>query len=212
MSEDTKSIFDPANFVPPEVPSAGDVIFRSAAGGWDDACLHYGPDVWLPYTLGYKEAADRLVAQIETEHRHHDLLVYPIVYLYRHYLELAIKGLIQQAQKLLGDTVEVPARHTLVELWTMCSALLERVSPGDSIEEQRQIGRLLREFSSVDPMSTGFRYPVDTRGNPSLAGLQQVNIPNVRDVVGKIALILDGAQAQMGYYADCLSDHIAGGN
>jgi len=197
--------------MPAEPPSAEDVLFPSTAGGWDNACLHYGPDVWLPYSLGYKEAADRLVAQIEAEHRDHDLMVFPIVYLYRHYLELAVKGLIQQAQKLLGDTVKVPAKHTLVELWTTCSALLERVSPGDSIEERRQIGRLLLEFASVDPTSTGFRYPMDTRGNPSLTGLRQVNIPNVRDVVRKIALILDGAQAQMAHYADCLSDYLAAG-
>jgi hypothetical protein len=152
-----------------------------------------------------------LVAQLETAHRHHDLLVYPIVYLYRHYLELAIKGLIRQAQNLLGDPVEVPARHTLVELWAMCSALLERVAPGDSLEEQRQIGRLLREFAAVDPTSTAFRYPVDNRGNRSLPGIRQINIPNVRDVIGKIAVILDGAQAQMDNYADCMSDHISGG-
>jgi hypothetical protein len=207
MSETTKSIFDPANCAPPELPSAEDVLFQSAVGGWDNASLHYGPDVWLPYILGYKEAADRLVAQVETEHRHHDLLVFPIVYLYRHYLELAIKGLIRQAHDLLGDAVEVPATHTVVELWTTCSALLERVSPGDSLEEQRQIGRLLREFAAVDPTLTAFRYPVDKKGNLSLQGIEQINIPNVRDVIGKIALILEGAEAQMDHYADCMSDN-----
>ena len=54
-------------------------------------------------------------AQLKAERRHQDLLVYPIVYHYRHYLEVAIKGLIRQAQLLLGEPVDVPARYTLVE-------------------------------------------------------------------------------------------------
>lgn len=122
------------------------------------------------------------------------------------------KRRLTQAQDLLGDVVEVPATHTVVELWTTCSVLLERVSPGDSLEEQRQIGRLLREFAAVDPTSTAFRYPVDKKGNLSLQGIEQINIPNVRDVIGKIALILEGAAAQMDHYADCMSDnYIYGG-
>jgi hypothetical protein len=199
------SAFDPEKFALPELPSAGDVIFRSAENGWDNACLHIGVDEWLAYALGYKEAADRLVEQFEAKRRHQDLLVYPIVYLYRHYLEVAIKGLIRQAQNLLGDRVEIPAKHTIADLWTTCSALLERVSPGDSLEEQRQIGRLLREFATVDPASTAFRYPVDTKGNQSLPGIRHIDLPHVRDVIAKIAVILDGAAAQMDHYADCIS-------
>ena len=199
------STFDPENFPLPEVPSAGDVIFQSAANGWDNACLHIGVDGWLTYALGYKEAADRLVEQLEAQRRHQDLLVYPIVYLYRHYLEVAIKGLVRQAQTLLGNSVEIPAKHTIADLWTTCSALLERVSPGDSVEEQRQIGRLLREFATVDPTSTAFRYPVDLKGNQSLSGIRHIDLPNVRDVIGKIAVILNGAAAQMDHYSDCIS-------
>jgi hypothetical protein len=66
---------------------------------------------------------------------------------------------------------------------------------------------LLREFAAVDPTLTAFRYPVDKKGNLSLQGIEQINIPNVRDVIGKIALILEGAEAQMDHYADCMSDN-----
>jgi len=201
------SIFDPEqslNLAAP--PSADDAIFQSAENGWDNACLHYAPNGWLTYALGYKEAADRLVAELERERRRQDVLVYPIVYLYRHYLELAIKGLIRQAQKLLEDPIRVPAKHTIVQLWSTCSVLLGRVSPNDSLEEQDQIGRLLREFEAIDPTCTAFRYPVDTKGNQSLPGVRHIDVPNVRDVIGKIAVILDGASTQIDHYCDCMPD------
>lgn len=189
----------------PALPTADDVLF-SPDGGWNNACVNFAPNAWLAYALGYKEAADRLVAQLEDERRKQDLLAYPIVFLYRHYLELAIKDLIRQAQKLLGDRAEFAQTHSIDELWRKCSPLLERVSTGDSIQEQKQIGRLLREFVAVDPFSTAFRYPVDREGNQSLPGIRNIDLPNVRDVIAKISVILDGASAQIDHYMDCMPD------
>jgi hypothetical protein len=200
------SAFDPENIALPELPTARDALFQSAADGWENACLSCGSNKWITYELGYKEAADLLVAQIECGHRYQDLLVYPIVNLYRHYLELAIKGLIRQAQSLLGDPVEVPAHHRISDLWTTCSALLDRICPGDSVEQLRQVGRLLREFSTVDPTSEAFRYPMDKKGNPTLPSLQYVDLSNVRNVIAKVAVMLNGASAQMDYCSDCNSE------
>ncbi|HKS73011.1 MAG TPA: hypothetical protein VJQ82_07420 [Terriglobales bacterium] len=147
--------------------------------------MHFGTDGWLTYALGYKEGGDRLVAQIVDEQRHQDLLVYPIVFLYRQYLELAIKGLIRQSQRLLDEPVQIPQNHQIDQLWDQCSKLLQQVSPGDSVEEQKHIGRLIREFRTVDPWATAFRYPVDKKGTPSLLGLRHINLRNVRDTIAK---------------------------
>jgi hypothetical protein len=201
------SVFDPEEFLKARpLPTANDVLFQSGEDWWNNACLHFAPDGWLTYALGYKEAADRLVAQLLEERRRQDLLVYPVVFLYRQYLELAIKGLIRQGQALLDIPAKLPASHRIDQLWVDCSKLLTRISPGDSLEEQRQIGRLLREFSEVDPTSTAFRYPVDTAGNRSASGIRHINLRNVRDVIGKISVILDGACAQLDHYQSCVPD------
>jgi hypothetical protein len=42
-------------------------------------------------------------------------------------------------------------------------------------------------------LSTAFRYPVDKDGNPSLPGIKYINLRNVREVMAKIAMLLDGA-------------------
>lgn len=48
-----------------------------------------------------------------------------------------------------------------------------------------------------DPTRTN---PEDKEGNPSLPGIKHINVRNVRDVIGKISLILDGAAAQVDEY------------
>lgn len=82
----------------PELPSAQDKIFSTSEDWWNKACLALGHDRWSIYAIGYKDAADLLVDNIEGNGRQHDFLVYPIVFLYRQYLELAIKDVISHAQ------------------------------------------------------------------------------------------------------------------
>jgi hypothetical protein len=67
--------------------------------------------------------------------------------------------------------------------------------------ELAQIGRLLDEFSKIDPDSMAFRYPQDKKGNPSLAPtLRHINIRNIAEVVGKISVILTGASVMFDEY------------
>lgn len=128
------------------------------------------------------------------------MLVYPIGFLYRQYLELVIKDIIREARLLQGIDKPVPASHKLNELWMICHPLLNEISPGDSTEELKQVARLIGEFSTVDPLSTAFRYPTDNKGNPSLPGISKINLQVVGEVVDKISNILSGAATQVSRY------------
>jgi hypothetical protein len=94
----------------------------------------------------------------------------------------------------------------------MCQALLHEISPGDSVEEQTHIGRLIDEFCQHDPSSFSFRYPVTkpdktTKVRTStLTALRVINLRNVQDVIGKIAIFLGGADAQIDHYIDLKAD------
>jgi hypothetical protein len=184
----------------PELPDSKDTLFASAEDWWNNACLNYFLSDWTVYAIGYKDAADILVNHVDDHGRRQDILVYPIVFLYRQYLELALKDLIRQARRLLDDPEPYPNNHRIDQLWALCDSLLEQVSPGDSVEYRKEIGRLIREFAQVDPLSMAFRYPEDKDGNPSLPGIRHINVRNVRDVIGKITVILDGADAQIDEY------------
>ena len=185
---------------PPALPSSSDGFFTSQEDWWNNACLNWCHNGWSLYASGYKEAADILVQRVEAHNAGQDTLVYPALFLYRQYLELQIKDLIRQARRLLDKPGNFPKHHRIDNLWKVCHELLSEVSPNDSVTELNEIARLIGEFSAVDPSSEGFRYPQDTNGNPSLPGVQHINLRNVREVIGKISVTLTGADAQIGEY------------
>jgi len=190
----------------PALPSAEDKLFLTAEDWWDNACLSFLPDGWNLYATGYKEAADILVSQVEQKEGYQDMLVYPIVFLYRQYLELSIKDLIRQVRKLQDIHEPIPKIHHIDKLWRICSDLLRQIAPGDSEDELKHIERLMGEFCTVDPTSMAFRYPEDLEGNPSLPGIRHINVRNVKEIIAKIAVILDGADALIDNYLSIKAD------
>jgi hypothetical protein len=178
----------------PEPPSSEDKLFTTA-DDWTNACLNFFHKGWTLYARGYKNAADILVEHIERRQHGHpqDLLVYPIIFLYRQYLELSLKDLINQARQYLDDPTPFPLTHRLDELWQIFDKLLEQISPDYRAQYRKDTGRLIEEFAQVDPSSMSFRYPEDKDGNPTLPGLDYINIQNLREVIGKIYVILTDA-------------------
>ena len=147
---------------------------------------------WYHHVTGYKYAADVLIAHVEQTGRVAHKLGPPIVFLYRHHLELALKQLARECFKMLGRNEVAPWGHRLDQLWRLCLSLLVEVSAGDTTaEEVEQTTRLIHEFCRADPTSETFRYPEDKQGNPSLSGVGDVDLERVREVVGKISLLLD---------------------
>jgi hypothetical protein len=177
-----------------DAPSSTDGLFQSHEDWWNNACLNWGGGYrWTLYATGYKDAADVLVQRIQERSSGQDTQVYPILFLYRQYLELQLKELIQMARLLLGQEPGFPKDHHIGRLWAICFLLLKEVSPDDSLDQLKEVGRLIDEFATTDPTSQAFRYPEDRQGQPSLPGLTVINLRNVREVIGKIAIMLSGA-------------------
>jgi hypothetical protein len=190
----------------PGPPSSDDAFFTSQEDWWNNACLNWCHDGWSLYASGYKEAADLLVKGVEANGAGQDALVYPVLFLYRQYLELQLKDLVRQARRLLDKPGNFPKGHHIGNLWQACHSLLSEVSPSDSVAELKEIARLIGEFSALDPTSEAFRYPQDLNGNPTLPGMRYINLRNVREVVAKISFILGGAEAQIGEFLSIKHD------
>lgn len=85
-------------------PTPGVKLFTDAVDWQNNACTSGGwiIDPWDLYADGYREAADHLVERIvEGQSLTLDTIVYPIVFLYRQYLELRLKQLIPLSGRLL---------------------------------------------------------------------------------------------------------------
>jgi len=136
------------------------------------------PQNWGEYTIDYKEAGDLLLQNaIETGRRNH--LVFPTVFLYRHYIELILKEIILNNREYLDISGPFPRGHDIYRLWEICRKHMQEadklVDPqfAESKGYEEEIVTVydalevdLQRFAEIDPGSEHFRYPVDSRGNP----------------------------------------------
>lgn len=99
----------------------GDILFRNDDKRTqydienDYAYQDFRTSHFFGYALAYKEGADRLVESlVENGYAHHKLVL-PIIFLYRHYVELHLKELILEGKKLL-DSLLIPSRQDITSL------------------------------------------------------------------------------------------------
>lgn len=120
-----------------------------------------------------------------------DFLILPILYLFRHYLELRLKDIIVYGRIILGQTYQQPWGHELDKLWQDCKPICEGVLGKAYSESLDEVERCVQEMTWLDPNSEHFRYPRDKYGKPMFKH-HLICLKNLNDVVRKIADILDG--------------------
>src|SRR5262249_43699545 len=110
--------------VPPD-PQKGDILFRGdLPDGNNNAVLNSPIDHnRYAYSEGYRRGARLLVQYVAENHLDQDFLVYPIVFLYRHHVELVLKDVLKRAPGLTGRSLTAAAEkhldfHDLVDLWS----------------------------------------------------------------------------------------------
>lgn len=171
-----------------------DEVFTGEGRDWHSrALLNFSPDVpWFAYAAGYKEAADRLVAGIAEGMHGQDMLVFPIFFLYRHYLEVSIKEQIKECQLLLdlapppnprnkNQRIKAALGHDLEGLWAYLKELLPGVYPGLSDAVLSEIDRVVQAFHHHDGGGDAARYPLDLDGKRTLSGLREINLRKLAD-------------------------------
>ena len=107
----------------------------------------------------------------------------PVLFLWRHHLELQLKGVIRAAALVLDRGAEVPRQHRLPDLWTQARNLVEEAfrHAGERLplDEAATLGAALRQLSAADPKSMAFRYPEDLQAQEHLPGVRHINYANV---------------------------------
>lgn len=179
-------------------PSTEDRLLR-AEGDWDTAITfdeHHLPrhtHIWS----GYMRAGAVMVdyCQITGGHLDRHELVYPILFCYRHGLEMAMKWIIGQYGAHVGLRPSQCRHHDLWKLWTACKKVMLEIGSDGETEGLIAVEAIVKEFNELDKGSFSFRYPTDRRGMtirlPRIA-FDLANIKNVMEAVDNLFLGADG--------------------
>lgn len=191
----------------PPTPHEGP-LFAADADWWNNACIDPFGTSWTVYSRGYLEAARILVRRVGDTQQQQDLLVYPIIFLSRQYLELTLKYLGTTASDLLHEAPLNQKGHSLSALWLRLPGLFRRLEAEMAQEvlpesHRQEIDRLLEEFERIDRTSYAFRYPVDNNGDPALpVDLTHLNLRRFGDAMDRLAYLLEDLITATDYYYD----------
>lgn len=178
-------------------------LFKPDSDWHNNACLNYGNDVTRNYIDGYKKAADRLVNDIDSDI---DLLVYPIVFLYRHHVEISLKEIIESGHFLLGTKFN-KKNHDLNTIWNEVKYIAKEIWDKEFPEKDFEfIDHIIREFEEHDERSTSFRYSKTRDGKNPNPDLFHINIRHLRDMIEKFNEVLSPIDCRISFYSDHIEE------
>jgi len=144
------------------------------------------------YIRAYKMSADILVNHLYRDdagwnHAEHDLLVYPILFIYRHIIELQLKSLLALGHQLDGS--EFPEKemnsHNLNILWRKFSEYIHKHYPQETKEDSFiSVQRIINQLHQTDPSGFAFRYHTNKeRSELSFSGIDRIDLANVGGIM-----------------------------
>lgn len=182
----------------PSRPQRGINLFSASGDRKADAIIGNRGIEWGLYCHGYQQAADALVdvflERYDNYSAYYESQAYPIIFLYRHYLELRLKELFIAYGDLLGDSIDVSG-HSLITLWQKVRERDKRVSTESSPEidaDMETIEDIIKQFDRIDPNSEVFRYPVLRNGKTVTLPPIQVDLRQLKEVMSWASDLLDG--------------------
>ena len=149
-----------------------------------------------------------LVEHVAEHARDQDLLVYPVIFLYRHHIELALKNIIMQAPYLIERELTDPEKshlktHRLDFLWADLKPIwaeLCKEAGWDALDlaDVQGIDDYIAQLSAMDADSFAFRYTRSKKGGRSLPSeLKRINLRHFAETIERLADYLDGMDAAL---------------
>jgi hypothetical protein len=159
------------------------------------------------FALGYRQAANRLAREFADSRGYADYEGYPILYLYRHSLELYLKAIVYRGamlMRLIGEGQPVVQglfqRHDLTRLLPAVRAVFKAMHwnfdfEGSEFASFDEFEDFIRTIDSIDPRSYAFRYPMNPSGQAHLPHHFTVNVVAFSRIMDVLLGYLEGAAA-----------------
>jgi len=178
----------------PEWPCAVGSLFNSGEDWENEALLSMACGGFSFYAAAYKEVADSLVKEVESGILKPDLVGYPVIYLYHHYLELILKEIILSQPHFEESNREKLFReHKIDGLWARCKPVLDEYFPDGDRTGSETVDQCIKEFASIDNTGEQSKYPVLNECDPITGGRKlsfrnpvQLNLRNMREIMCRV--------------------------
>ncbi|MFC0233930.1 hypothetical protein ACFFIF_08010 [Vagococcus entomophilus] len=122
--------------------------------GWENQDLNHG------YAESFYKAGKLM---IEKGADFYDYYVYPIMFNYRQYIELALKDLLIKSQVCFNQSIKVNITHDLETVLTSLCDILDSQDKAFLLPEE--IRQFILMYYKQDKKNDRYRYPYDTKGN-----------------------------------------------
>jgi len=187
----------------PDVPRVGfgpgDARHLDADVKWAQS---YGEHGMFGYVEGYRRAATAVFEAATRDRQSPAYSVWPLAFLWRHHLELAMKDIIAVGREIEGDD-GFPPHHRLLDLWREVRKHIE-VAGHDEDPALPNVEMSIKEFDKIDPTGEGFRYPVtkDLRSRSLPNVPSHINLARLHEAMEAVATFLDCARTALGERLD----------
>jgi hypothetical protein len=140
-------------------------------------------------------AAAALIDASEDDRPERQVLIYPILFNYRHAVELAMKWIIVMYGRCSSAEIGGIEHHDLWQLWKICRQIITEV--GADVEAIPVVEQVIKDFHDLDRTALAFHYSQDRKG--ALIALPDglINLENIRDVMEAVGNFFDGAVGQL---------------
>ena len=155
---------------------------------------------------GYYKAADILVNSALDSHvdRDRDMLFFPIVFNYRHYIESSLKELIEKAEDSYDVLEQIESTYGELKkrvknkldthcLKTLLKYLAERLRLISEVNFEESICETILDIHRLDPGSITFRYPLDKHGKLTLPEQKTYDLRNIQERMKVVRNSFEGA-------------------
>lgn len=154
------------------------------------------------YAAGFWRAGRSLANSLAKQRGYRDFDACPIVFLYSHALELYMKAIVRRGRSLVslaGKKLPIQPRalnrHELLPLTQPIHYIFKHVgwkwsTEVEGVKTFRNFKAIVRE---IDRLGTAFRYPIDTKGQPSVSHHFIFNVLEFARQAEAAVRLLDGA-------------------
>lgn len=152
------------------------------------------------YSQGYKNAARELSHNFENRGtREKDTPVFPVIFLYRQYIELELKDIIRELDLKLQNSRndKILEKHRLLPLWDESINQykkfieLNKLSLVFTAENCTKERRVVNQFDQLDEESFAFRYAIDKSGKNNLKRIDYISVNNFKENVELVVKYLE---------------------